>query len=60
MDYGRLGRAGKGGGFDADGDTLDRALNREKTLHEHLTDQALIAGLSARDGRGANPHRRCG
>jgi len=40
-------RAGKGGGFDADGDTLDRALNREKTLHEHLTDQALIAGLSA-------------
>ncbi|MFT3997067.1 MAG: RNA polymerase factor sigma-54 [Asticcacaulis sp.] len=39
-------KAGKGGGFDGDGDTLDRALNREKTLHEHLTDQALIAGLS--------------
>jgi RNA polymerase sigma-54 factor len=40
-------RAGKGGGFDGDGDTLDRAMSRDKTLAEHLMDQALIAGFSA-------------
>jgi RNA polymerase sigma-54 factor len=36
-----------GGGFDGDEDSLDRALSREKTLQEHLTDQALIAGFTA-------------
>ncbi len=41
-------KAGKGGGgFDGDDETLERALTREKTLHEHLTDQALIAHFSA-------------
>ncbi len=41
-------KAGKGGnGFDGDDDTLERALTREKSLHEHLTDQALIAHFSA-------------
>ncbi|GGZ25817.1 RNA polymerase factor sigma-54 [Asticcacaulis endophyticus] len=40
-------KAGKGGGsFDGDED-MERALTREKTLQEHLTDQALIAGFSA-------------
>jgi len=41
-------KAGKGGsGFDGDDDGLERALSREKTLTEHLTDQALIAHFSA-------------
>lgn len=40
-------KAGKGGGsFDGDED-MERALTREKTLTEHLTDQALIAHFSA-------------
>ncbi len=41
-------KAGKGGGgFDGDDDSMERALTREKSLHEHLTDQALIAHFSA-------------
>jgi RNA polymerase sigma-54 factor len=41
-------KAGKGGGgFDGDEDALERSLTREKTLNEHLTDQALIAHFSA-------------
>ncbi|MDV6331374.1 RNA polymerase factor sigma-54 [Asticcacaulis sp. 201] len=41
-------KAGKGGGsFDGDDEGLERALTREKTLHEHLTDQALIAHFTA-------------
>ncbi len=41
-------KAGKGGGgFDGDDEGLERALTREKTLGEHLTDQALIAHFSA-------------
>ncbi|MFT4074890.1 MAG: RNA polymerase factor sigma-54 [Asticcacaulis sp.] len=41
-------KAGKGGsGYDGDDDSLERALSREKTLTEHLTDQALIAHFSA-------------
>ena len=41
-------KAGKGGGaFDGDDDGLERALTREKTLCEHLTDQALIAHFNA-------------
>ncbi len=40
-------KAGKGGGsFDGDED-MERVLTREKTLTEHLTDQALIAHFSA-------------
>ncbi|MDI7775878.1 RNA polymerase factor sigma-54 [Asticcacaulis sp. EMRT-3] len=35
-----------GGGFDGDEDGLERALSREKSLAEHLTDQALIAQFS--------------
>jgi len=41
-------KAGKGGGgFDGDEDALERSLTREKSLHEHLTDQALIAHFTA-------------
>ncbi|ESQ75841.1 RNA polymerase factor sigma-54 [Asticcacaulis sp. AC402] len=41
-------KAGKGGsGFDGDEDGLERSLTREKTLAEHLTDQAMIAHFSA-------------
>ena len=41
-------KAGKGaGGYDGDEDSLERSLSREKTLAEHLTDQALIAHFSA-------------
>ncbi len=40
-------RAGRGGGFDGDGDVLERALSRDKTLTEHLQDQLAVAGLSA-------------
>ncbi len=36
-----------GGGFDGDDETMERALTRQKTLHEHLTDQALIAHFTA-------------
>jgi RNA polymerase sigma-54 factor len=40
-------RAGSGGGFDHDGeDGLDRALRRARTLSEHLTDQAAVAGFT--------------
>ena len=41
-------KAGKGGGgFDGDEDAMERSLTREKSLHEHLTDQALIAHFTA-------------
>ncbi len=41
-------KAGKGGtGFDGDEESMERALSREKTLSEHLMDQALIAHFSA-------------
>ncbi|HVZ29452.1 MAG TPA: RNA polymerase sigma-54 factor, partial [Asticcacaulis sp.] len=41
-------KASKGGGsFDGDEDALERSLTREKTLNEHLTDQAAIAHFSA-------------
>lgn len=41
-------KAGKGGGSGFDGDEdMERALTREKTLTEHLTDQALIARFNA-------------
>ncbi len=40
-------KAGKGGGsFDGD-EEMERVLTREKTLTEHLTDQALIAHFNA-------------
>jgi RNA polymerase sigma-54 factor len=43
-------RVGKGGaGFDGDGDALERALTREKNLHEHLHDQLAVSGLSGAD-----------
>ncbi len=41
-------KAGKtGGSFDGDDEGMERSLTREKTLSEHLTDQALIAHFSA-------------
>ncbi|MGZ3298477.1 MAG: RNA polymerase factor sigma-54, partial [Asticcacaulis sp.] len=41
-------KAGKGGsGFDGDEDAMERSLSREKSLSEHLMDQALIAHFSA-------------
>jgi RNA polymerase sigma-54 factor len=38
-------RAGKGGGFDGDGEGLEGVLSREKTLTEHLHDQLAASGL---------------
>ncbi len=45
VDWSKTGKGG--GGFDGDDDSLERSLSREKTLNEHLTDQALIAHFSA-------------
>lgn len=45
VDWAKTGKGG--GGFDGDDDSLERSLSREKTLNEHLTDQALIAHFSA-------------
>src|SRR5690606_22371734 len=39
-------RAGSGGGAVDGEDALDRALRREKTLAEHLADQAALAGFT--------------
>jgi RNA polymerase sigma-54 factor len=39
-------RAGKGGGFDLDGEGMEGALSREKTLSEHLHEQLAASGLS--------------
>jgi RNA polymerase sigma-54 factor len=42
-------KAGKGGpAFDGE-DDLEGSLTREKTLHDHLTDQLAVAGLSGPD-----------
>jgi RNA polymerase sigma-54 factor len=38
-------RAGNGGSFDNDGDGLEGALQRAKTLAEHLSDQLAVAAL---------------
>ena len=42
-------KAGKGGSFDGEGDGFDAFAAHEKTLAEHLTDQAALLGLSAPD-----------
>ncbi|HYE43694.1 MAG TPA: RNA polymerase sigma-54 factor, partial [Caulobacteraceae bacterium] len=42
-------RAGKGGTSEGDGDVFERLSAREKTLTEHLTEQAAMAGFSAAD-----------
>jgi RNA polymerase sigma-54 factor len=42
-------RAGSGGSFDNDGDGLEGALQRERTLHDHLLEQLAVAAL---DGAG--------
>lgn len=42
-------RAGKGGSSEADGDIFERLSSREKTLTEHLTEQASMAGFSTAD-----------
>jgi RNA polymerase sigma-54 factor len=39
-------KAGKGGGFELDGDGFDRLGGREKSLFEHLGEQAAMAGFS--------------
>ena len=44
IDWSKAGKGGGGNGFDEDG--LERTLSVEKSLSEHLTDQALIAGFS--------------
>ena len=44
VDWSKTGKGG--GGYDGDEDGLERSLSREKTLGEHLTDQALIAHFS--------------
>ncbi|MEO8115081.1 MAG: RNA polymerase factor sigma-54 [Phenylobacterium sp.] len=40
-------RAGRGGSFDGDSDSLESAMTRAKTLLEHLHDQLAVAGLSS-------------
>jgi len=42
-------RTGKGGSLEADGDVFERLSSREKTLSEHLNEQALMAGFSTAD-----------
>jgi RNA polymerase sigma-54 factor len=42
-------RTGKGGSIEADGDVFERLSSREKTLSEHLNEQALMAGFSTAD-----------
>ncbi len=42
-------RAGRGGSFDGDGEGLDGAIAREKSLSEHLHDQLAVAGLAPAD-----------
>ncbi len=42
-------RAGKGGSLEADGDIFERLSSREKTLTEHLTEQAAMAGFTTAD-----------
>ena len=42
-------RAGKGGSSEADGDIFERLSSREKTLTEHLTEQASMAGFTTAD-----------
>ena len=42
-------KAGKGGSFDGEGGGFDALAAHEKTLAEHLTDQAALLGLSAPD-----------
>ncbi len=39
-------KANRGGSFDTDGDGLDGRIAREKTLAEHLDDQAAMAGFT--------------
>ena len=38
-------RAGSGGSFDQDGEGMESALQRAKTLGEHLLDQLAVAGM---------------
>jgi RNA polymerase sigma-54 factor len=42
-------RAGRGGGFDGEEQTLEGGAQRAKTLNEHLADQLAVAGLSGAD-----------
>ncbi|WP_293904878.1 RNA polymerase factor sigma-54 [Phenylobacterium sp.] len=43
-------KAGKGGSFDGDGEGLEGAQIREKTLSEFLQDQLMSAGLTPTEG----------
>ena len=42
-------RANKGGSFDTDGEGFESSASREKTLYEHLEDQASLANFSPAD-----------
>jgi RNA polymerase sigma-54 factor len=42
-------RAGSGGSFDADAEGFEGALQRAKTLGEHLADQLAVSGLTGAD-----------
>ncbi len=42
-------RANKGGSFDTDGEGFESSASREKTLYEHLEDQAALANFSPAD-----------
>jgi RNA polymerase sigma-54 factor len=39
-------KAGNGGSFESDGEGLEGAMQRAKTLGEHLNDQLMVAGLT--------------
>jgi RNA polymerase sigma-54 factor len=41
--------AGRGGSFETDGEGMESALQRAKTLAEHLTDQLAVTGLTGVD-----------
>lgn len=42
-------QAGRGGSFEGDGEGLEGALQRARTLADHLNDQLAVAGLSGAD-----------
>ncbi len=42
-------QAGRGGSFETDGEGMESALQRAKTLAEHLTDQLAVTGMTGVD-----------
>jgi len=46
-------KAGRGGGFEGDGEALETGLTAEKTLNEHLHDQLSASGLTGPEAAAA-------